>query len=155
MLGNATEDARVLDLYCGSGSFGLEALSRGAASCVFVDRDRAAADAVGATLRKAGLTGATLVTAPVESWLNRPHADPFHLIFADPPYARNANDTNHAQRLLESGSLIRLLAPDGVLILETSSGRSAPPLTARGWDITVDRTYGDARITFLRPSAAR
>ncbi|RYD36029.1 MAG: 16S rRNA (guanine(966)-N(2))-methyltransferase RsmD, partial [Verrucomicrobiaceae bacterium] len=69
MLGEEVEGAAVLDLFAGSGSYGLECLSRGARSCVFVESDRSAGPVIAANLKKAGLSGGTVAGAPVESWL--------------------------------------------------------------------------------------
>src|SRR3982750_60332 len=80
------EELRVADLYAGSGALGLEALSRGAASATFVERDVKAQAAI---KRNAGKLGAD-VRVLGSSGLALPRSDPFDLIFADPPYAAGA-----------------------------------------------------------------
>lgn len=85
MLAAKVEGARVLDLFAGSGAIGLEALSRGAASCVFVDEHRQAAATITGNLAKTRLEGGRVVKADVSSFLKRDNAT-YHLIFADPPY---------------------------------------------------------------------
>ncbi|MFN5832476.1 MAG: RsmD family RNA methyltransferase, partial [Akkermansiaceae bacterium] len=71
ILGETIFDARVLDLFCGSGALGLEALSRGAASCVFVDEHRQAIAVTDENLKKAKLDGGRTVKADVFSFLQR------------------------------------------------------------------------------------
>ncbi len=81
------EGRRVLDLFAGSGQLGIEALSRGAASCVFVDRNPQAVSVIKQNLQKTGLyTQAQVVATDALSFLERPK-DVFDLVFLDPPYA--------------------------------------------------------------------
>lgn len=84
-LGASVRDTRVLDLYAGTGSLGLEALSRGAAEATFVERDRAAITALRANVAAVGL-GGVVVAGPVERFLDR-EGERFDLAFVDPPYA--------------------------------------------------------------------
>ena len=77
--------ARCLDLFTGSGALGLEALSRGAAEVVFVDRERAALDAVGGHLAALKAQGGTLVQADALAWLETPGTT-FDIVFLDPPF---------------------------------------------------------------------
>src|SRR6266513_2506964 len=85
------DGAWVLDLFAGSGAAGIEALSRGAASAVFVEKDPGAASVIEANLRATSLAGpdASVVRADAVAWLGRPYpaAAPFDLVIADPPYA--------------------------------------------------------------------
>ena len=81
----AVRDATVLDLFCGSGALGIEALSRGAASATFVDNDRAALDVVRANLAVTGLDGGEVVRADAVRWLDGDAA--FDLALVDPPYS--------------------------------------------------------------------
>jgi 16S rRNA (guanine966-N2)-methyltransferase len=82
---DAVEDAVVLDLFAGSGALGIEALSRGAASCTFVDSDPKAIAAVRANLEGTGLTGA-VVRDDARRWAGA-HPGPWDLVLLDPPYA--------------------------------------------------------------------
>jgi 16S rRNA (guanine966-N2)-methyltransferase len=84
-IGPWVEDADVLDLYAGSGSYGLEALSRGAASAVFVERGRAAIEALRSNVATVGL-GGTVVATEVDSFLRAPGSRTYHLVFIDPPW---------------------------------------------------------------------
>ncbi len=81
------EGARCLDLFAGSGALGLEALSRGAAEVVFVDRDRQVTTAIRDHLTLLKSAGGEVVTADVESWLRQPPT-PFDIVFLDPPFRR-------------------------------------------------------------------
>jgi len=105
---------RCLDLYAGSGALGLEALSRGAAHCVFVDRDARALRALGAVLRDWGAAPglAQLEHASAAEWLARP-GPAFDLAFLDPPFASGAWAASAAA--LEAGGW---LAPGGLVYLE-------------------------------------
>lgn len=80
------EGARCLDLFAGTGALGIEALSRGAASCVFVERERALAAHLKDTLDRLKLDAAQLVQEDASQWLMR-SSQPFDLVFLDPPFA--------------------------------------------------------------------
>jgi len=130
------EGATVLDLFCGSGALGVEALSRGASSVTFVDHDAGALAAVRTNLDATGLSssGATLVRAELPGWLGRaPHVD---LALCDPPYAFCDWDT-----------LLSALQAD-VAVLETGSEIELPP----GWVAARTRRYGGTLVTVARPS---
>ena len=79
------EGSRCLDLFAGSGALGLEALSRGAGEAVFVDRERAAVEAIRGHLELLGSRGAEAVHADAIAWLQGPPR-PFDLVFLDPPF---------------------------------------------------------------------
>jgi 16S rRNA (guanine966-N2)-methyltransferase len=137
------EDLHVLDLFCGSGAYGVEALSRGAASATFVDSDSAALDAVRANLTAVGLAAepSTLVRADVTTWLER--TSQFDLAFCDPPYVFGDWDR-----------LFALLRAD-VGVLESKDPISVPA----GWQLARARRYGGTLVTVVRqspsPSAVR
>lgn len=133
------EGARVLDLFCGSGALGIEALSRGAGHVDFVDHDAAALAAVRANLEATGLAGreTSLVRAELPGWLGRaPRAD---LALCDPPYAFADWDT-----------LLSLLPADAA-VLESSSAIEPP----EGWMVARSRRYGGTLVTVVRMSDAR
>lgn len=139
------EGARVLDLYCGSGAWGLEALSRGAESGVFVDKDRAAVEAVKANAKKAKLSQVVVRRADVLTYLLTHHrtAPKATLAFVDPPYASEEVGV----RLLDA--LRRRVEVDGLAVIETSSRRDLN-VGAKGWLLHDDRRYGDTRILVYR-----
>ncbi len=132
------DGAAVVDLYAGSGALGLEALSRGAASCLFVDSSRDACRAIGANLEKLGLRATVLCMDAGRAVANE--RGPFDLILADPPYDFEAYD-----RL--APSIARLLAADGLAVIQT------PAALEPGLDPLVVRTsrrYGSARLTLFQ-----
>jgi len=134
------EDARVLDLFAGSGALGLEALSRGASSCVFVERDRQAARVIQSNLEKLRLTGAVVVARDVVGVLREEHARDrrYDLVLADPPYEDWAGHETALADLLPS-----VLAEHALAAVETSD-RVQPELPL---DLVTTRRYGSARIT--------
>jgi len=150
ILGETVENARVLDLYAGSGAIGLEALSRGAASCVFVDEHRQACAAITGNLAKTRLDGGRVVRAGVAAFLKRDSAT-YDLIFADPPYWKHHGDTDHIGGLLKCGLLAPRLAPGGWLVSEVSAQHVPPP--ADGLALADRREYGGSAILFHRPDA--
>jgi 16S rRNA (guanine966-N2)-methyltransferase len=129
------DDASVLDLFAGSGALGLEALSRGAASCVFVESDRDACRAVNANLDRLGLR-ASVLCRDVFSALAGERGT-FDLVLCDPPY-----DYDPARM---APHFPGLLTADGLLVYE-SSGRSDPP-DLPGLEVRTSRKYGSARLT--------
>ena len=110
--------ANFLDLYAGSGAVGIEALSRGAARVVFVERAPAALKVLQANVSRLGLgDGFRIVRESVSGFLRKaPEAEEFDLVFLDPPYDA-AGEYNSAMELL-GGDLCRLLAPGAFVIAE-------------------------------------
>lgn len=110
-------DAHFLDLYAGSGAVGIEALSRGAARTVFVERAAPALKILRANLAHLGLkAGAEIEPRPVSAFLRKPPAEQFHIVFLDPPYDA-AGEYELALSLLAT-SAITLLHPSAVVIAE-------------------------------------
>lgn len=154
MLGEAVSGAAVLDLFAGSGSYGLECLSRGARSCLFVESDRAAGPVIRANLAKASLSGGVVAGSPVESWL-KGRTGSFDLIFADPPFMKQKTDRDWDALLLDSGDLRGLLAPGGFFVLESFAKAAHPPPPGSPWSLAVERRYGDVAVRlFSLPSSA-
>ncbi len=127
-------DLGVVDLFCGSGAMGVEALSRGAASATFVDHDPGALGAVRANLAAVGLgdAPATVLRAELPGWLER--SAPFDLAFCDPPYA-----------FCDWGTLLGWLQAD-VAVLESAEEIAVPA----GWEVTRSRRYGGTLVTVVR-----
>jgi len=148
ILGERVPGARALDLFAGSGALGLEALSRGAASCVFVDEDRGAEAAIRANLAKAKLEGGRVVRAEVAAWLRRERGR-YDLVFADPPYAGDALGGDLVAGLLAEGELLRLVGPDGLLVVERAAADEAP--AGLGWELLDQRRYGGSAILLYAP----
>jgi 16S rRNA (guanine966-N2)-methyltransferase len=134
------DGAVVLDVYAGSGALGLEALSRGAASVVFVEHDRDAVRTIERNLDKLALVGARVVRLDATTALAQEVASrrKYDLVLVDPPYAMT--DYDAITRYLP-----RLLADDGVLVFE-SDARFEPelPLEKR-----TSRRYGGTRVTLF------
>ena len=151
ILGGKVEDARVLDLFAGSGAIGLEALSRGASSCVFVDEHRQACAVIEENLAKTRLAGGRVVRADARSFLKRDAAT-YDLVFADPPYWKHHGDKDHVAELLQSGLLGPRLAPGGLLVAEVSANHDAPE--GEGFALTDRREYGGSAILLYALEAA-
>ena len=133
------EDARVLDLYAGSGAMGLEALSRGAEAAVFVETDDEAVRAIERNLDKLRLRGATVVRLGATIALAQEAAAgrKYDLVLVDPPYSMT--DFDALSRYLPT-----VLADDGLLVLETDA-RTEPELP--GLAVRMSRKYGSTRVT--------
>ena len=139
-------DLRIMDLFAGSGALGFEALSRGAAFCLFVETDEAARGAIRDNVEAFGLFGRTRVHRRDATDLGvKPGADgaPFGLVFIDPPYARGLGETALA-KLAVGG----WLSPGALAVFER--GVSEPPFAVPGFEPLDVRDYGAARVSFLR-----
>ena len=134
MLGDV-EGARVLDLYASSGALGIEALSRGAAAAVFVERDPRAAAVIQANLDALGAEG-EVSRVDALAFLKRP-TSPFDLVFCDPPYD---SGPRIAEPLAER--LPALLSDDARIVTESDKRN---PLELP-FPLIRERTYGDTRI---------
>ena len=143
------EGIAVLDLFAGSGSLGIEALSRGAAEAVFVEKDLRAAEAVRANLRTTGFTGEVLMM-PVARALATPHARGrrFGGIFLDPPY-----DRGFVAPTLTALATTGLVTADGWVVVE--HGRKEQPEATIGSLIRRDtRRFGDTHVSTFTARAA-
>ena len=135
------EGAAVLDLYAGSGALGIEALSRGAASAVFVESDRRAVAVIEGNLETIGAEGAEVVKRDVAAWLRGPPEAHFDLVFCDPPY-----DAAPSLAQLLSDLLPRVTAPQALIVTESSKRN---PLLL-DLPLIDERVYGDTRIAIYR-----
>jgi len=139
-------DARVIDLFAGSGALGFEALSRGAAFCLFVETDAAARGAIRENVEAMGVFGRTRVHRRDATDLGvRPGADgpAFDLAFLDPPYAKGMGEAA-LDRLAAGG----WLAPGAVVVFER--GAAEPEVSVPGYALLDARDYGAARVHFFR-----
>ena len=139
--------ARVLDLYAGSGAVGLEALSRGAEHVLLVESGPRAARVIRDNIEAIGLPGAELVTDRVERLLTQePRANPYDVVFADPPYALAADEvTTMLQALHHNG----WLAPGALVIVERAT-RSGPVSWPAGLQPDRARRYGEATFWYAK-----
>ena len=146
-LGDKVIGARVLDLFSGSGALGIEALSRGAASAVLVEKNTQAADTIRRNLEKTKLT-AKVCQLDAFSFLTRVALEhEFDLIFADPPYAKNPDERDFGRELIEHPGLAKALAPDGLFILEQLPGTGSHDGTR--WQCLRLKRYGATEVAIL------
>jgi 16S rRNA (guanine966-N2)-methyltransferase len=145
-LGGRCDGLRVLDLYAGAGSLGLEAWSRGAESVTFVEQDSAVCAMLQENIRKLacdGLGETRCIRADAIEWLERA-GERFDLILADPPY-----DLPDAMVLTLDGIAGHSVLTDtGTVVYELRSEKKGEP--PRGWDIRRDRKYGKTRVLMLQ-----
>jgi len=135
------EELAVADLFAGSGALGIEALSRGAASCLFVEQDRAALDALKGNLAKLGARGDVRATSVMALG---PAAAPLDLIMMDPPYGTGAGSV-----ALDKLARLGWIGPATWVTIETAKQEEIAP---EGYAIDATRVHGKARITVLRRS---
>jgi 16S rRNA (guanine966-N2)-methyltransferase len=142
MLGDKVDGATVLDLYAGSGSYGLEALSRGASHATFVDSNMEAIKAIKSNLDVGRFWGKAEVvqTDAVRYVAEESHAQ-FDLIFADPPY-----EYGIPQGL--SYHLAAMLKPDGLVIFDHAKTVTFTKLEEL--EVVESRSYGSSAVTFLK-----
>jgi 16S rRNA (guanine966-N2)-methyltransferase len=146
-LGEAISGARVLDLFAGSGALGIEALSRGAASAIFVEDDRESAEAIEKNLAKTKLKG-RVRHQDVFDFLRQPsNSGRFQIIFADPPYEKMRRGENHTEALLNNESLPQLLEPNGIFVLEKRTADILPEMKL--WRVVRRKRYGATEVIFL------
>lgn len=133
-------DATILDVFAGTGAVGIEALSRGAASVVFVEKDKIAQKCIANNIASLNLTHAQLIKAPASSWLDTYQGDKFDIIIADPPY--------HDTQVGVLHKLIPLLVPNGIFVLSWPE-KQEPPVF-EGMTVLFDRVYAGARIVMYQ-----
>ena len=144
------QDARVMDVYAGSGALGFEAISRGAAFCLFVETDEDARGAIRENADAYGVMGRTRVHRRSAVDLGvRPGSDgeAFDLAFLDPPYRKGLGEQTLV-RLLEGA----WLKPGAIVVFER--GSDEPEIDTPGYERLDARDYGAARVLFLRASPA-
>lgn len=140
------DGARVLDLYAGSGALGLEALSRGAAHALLVESNRRAAMVLRGNVTDLGLPGAQVVPASVGAVLAAGPAQPYDVVFADPPYALAAESVAADLAALIAHGWLR----SGCLIAVERATRSEPIAWPPGYEAESPRSYGETRIELAR-----
>lgn len=140
----ALDGASVLDLYAGTGAFGLELVSRGAASAVLVERARAAQQAIRDNIAAIGAAQVTLLPVDVSRIVSRALTGPFQVVVADPPYDEPDAAVSSALAALVAAGL---LSPGADIVLERSS-RSGPFPWPDGFTGLRDKRYGDTVICY-------
>lgn len=149
---DSPQDApRVLDIFSGTGSLGLEALSRGGRSCVFIERDRVGRERLTENIRTIGLDDRARVRAIdalSPGWWEALGERDFGLILLDPPY-RMIEDAAIAGRVGGVMNGLRSIAADGcVMMLRTPSGHTPPGVDAARWDGPDSYRYGGMTLHF-------
>ncbi|WP_283134187.1 16S rRNA (guanine(966)-N(2))-methyltransferase RsmD [Rhizohabitans arisaemae] len=146
----ALDGVRVLDLYAGSGAVGIEALSRGAAHALLVESDPRAAQVIRSNVAAVGLAGAVVAVGRVERVLAQGCAEPYDLVFADPPYSvGDAEVVQVLGALREYGWLV-----DHALIAVERESRGADLIWPAGFEGERVRRYGEAAIWYGRAAGS-
>jgi 16S rRNA (guanine966-N2)-methyltransferase len=146
-LGDAVVRARVLDLFAGSGALGIEALSRGASSVVFVEADRQSAEIIESNLAKTKLKGRIRQQDVFDFLRHASGTEMFDIVFADPPYEKTEDAERFTEKLLANEALSQLMHTDGIFVLEKRPGENLPE--TRRWRVTRQKTYGATEVLFL------
>lgn len=148
MLATRIDEVAVLDLFAGSGAMAIEALSRGAARAVLVDRAPSAVTACRENLESTGLTDrARVVDRPVEVFLasDPPSEAPFDLVFCDPPYEMASVEL---VTVIDALARPGWLSADAAVAVERPSG-GGPVAWPAGWAVGWERRYGDTLVSVL------
>jgi 16S rRNA (guanine966-N2)-methyltransferase len=147
--GDPVTGARVLDLFAGTGAYGIEAISRGAASALFVDDGAEARGLIRGNVEAFGLTGRTRIFRRDATHLGEAGTvPPFMLVFADPPYGQGLGE-----RALAAAVAGGWLTPDATIVLEEAA--TAKIAAIPGLDLVETRAVGDTAIHFLAVAADR
>jgi 16S rRNA (guanine966-N2)-methyltransferase len=151
-LGEMVIGASVLDLFAGTGALGIEALSRGAASALFVEEDRQSTAAIEKNLAKTKLSG-RVRQQEVFRFLKSAHVigEKFRIIFADPPYDQMKSGERFTDKLLADSNLPQLLEQDGLFVLEKRPSEKLPETTL--WKLVRQKAYGATETLFLSATA--
>ena len=152
-LGDAIPGARVLDLFAGSGALGIEALSRGASSVVFVEGDRQSAQIIESNLARTKLKGRVRQQDVFDFLRHASDAEMFDVIFADPPYEKTENAEQFTEKLLTNEALPQLMDADGIFVLEKQPTEALPEM--KQWRLLRQKIYGATEVLFLSQSGAR
>ena len=142
-IGEEIRGARVLDAFAGTGSVGLEALSRGASFVTFVERDKIAQKILQKNVLSLGAENESeIIRTTVNNWLETAEPEMYDIILADPPY--------HDLQLSTVSRLFGLLKPKGLMVL-SHTGRGEGPNLENSIVVVDNRSYGEAHLTkFLR-----
>ncbi|WP_378943315.1 16S rRNA (guanine(966)-N(2))-methyltransferase RsmD [Mesorhizobium sp. ANAO-SY3R2] len=137
------EGARVLDLFAGTGALGVEALSRGASYCVFIEESAEGRGLIRTNVEAFGLTGRTKIfRRDATSLGDAGTMGPFGLVFADPPYGKGLGE-----RALHSARAGGWLAPRALCIVEETAAVAFEP--GPGFSVLDERSYGETVIRFI------
>ena len=146
-LGDTVVGARVLDLFAGSGALGIEALSRGASSVVFVEADRQSAEIIEGNFAKTKLKGRIRQQDAFDFLRHASGAERFDIIFADPPYEKTQDGERFTEKLLANEQLAQLMDADGIFVLEKQPDEALPDM--KQWRLLRQKRYGATEVLFL------
>ncbi|MGJ8657796.1 MAG: 16S rRNA (guanine(966)-N(2))-methyltransferase RsmD [Akkermansiaceae bacterium] len=152
MLAQHIPGAKVLDLFAGSGALGLESLSRGAESCVFVDESRECVNTVKLNLKTLRLHGGKVVQSDVMKMIGRVSLSQYDVIFADPPYWKNVGDRDFVKEMFECENFSNVLVDDGMLVIEADERAEID--CGEKWEQIDRRKYGGCAIFFFQKKGA-
>lgn len=149
ILGGRVERRAVLDLFGGTGALAIEALSRGAASAVLAEPDPDAFAALTANLASIGASDAETIKGDFRKAIRRlaGQGRRFDLVFLDPPYGKGMA-ASASKALTEAG-----LLADGAIVVVEEASRTPDEAFPPGWDVQVDRRYGDTRLKIFAVTA--
>jgi 16S rRNA (guanine(966)-N(2))-methyltransferase RsmD len=148
LLGEFVQDARVLDLFAGAGTLGIEALSRGAACADFVENQRQHAQLIQENLSRTHLEPhGRVILADAFVFLAQPHEPPYQLVFADPPYR-----FGQVEKLFALLDEKKVLAEEGVFVWEASA-RTPAGQSESTWEMMKEKIIGDTALRFYRQKA--
>ena len=141
--GDRLEGARVLDLFAGTGALGIEALSRGASYCVFIEESAEGRGLIRTNVETFGLTGRTKIFRRDATGLGDAGTlGPFGLVFADPPYGKGLGE-----RALRSARAGGWLAPRALCVVEETASVAFEP--GPGFSVVDERSYGETVVRFI------
>ncbi len=146
-LGDAVVAAHVLDLFAGSGGLGIEALSRGASSVVFVEADRQSAEIIEGNLAKTKLKGRVRQQDVFDFLRLASGAEMFDIVFADPPYEKTEDGKRFTEKLLANEALPQLMDAHGIFVLEKRPAENLPEI--KQWRLLRQKRYGTTEVLFL------
>jgi 16S rRNA (guanine966-N2)-methyltransferase len=149
LLGGPLDGERVLDLYAGSGAVGLEALSRGAGHVLLVEADARAVRTVRENVKNLGLPGAEVRAGKARPIIQTPPAEPYDLVFLDPPYAVSDDDLREILLTLRSEGW---LAPEALVTVERST-RGGTFDWPEGFEAIRSRRYGEGTFWYGRAAS--
>lgn len=144
ILGARVQEARVLDLFGGTGLMGMEALSRGAAELTTIEVERKLATNILNAFEKLSFENARVVQGDVREKLGELKGNKFDIIFADPPY-----QSPFAKTVINLVDRYELLSPDGIMIIEHNVDTRIPMPEKVALKLTSERTYGNTCLSFF------
>jgi len=144
-LGDRVLGAKLLDLYAGTGSLGIEALSRGAEQVIFVEKDRVSTSTIQENLTYCKLQG-QIINRSVETFLEQINSQLYDIILADPPYTKGVHNLSNDPVVV---SLRQWIAPEGLLVWEHDSRNRWE--NNPHWELAKTSAYGESSVSYLKP----